>query len=180
MSDYNINNGDTLHLVLRLRGGPPREDKCEREAPPMARMMEKNKKMKEEFEKKEEKKKKKKVMRKCSDNDDDSEGVGSSDNEGGEFDEYSGYNQNRSSIRSGFKEMEKTKMYCERTYFGVVHKPQFALNQFWVDLYKHILENGLSKPFISENFIYACNNHSEMLAALSFMSLPFSSGEHNY
>jgi len=91
-----------------------------------------------------------------------------------------GYAQQRHQIRQGFKELENTKEYCERHYYKKTHSPHFDFNPFWSDLATHIIEKGLNVPFLTQNFIHANSSHTEMLAVLSFMGLPFKAGSHNY
>ena len=89
--------------------------------------------------------------------------------------------EKRKKIKAGYQELGKTKEYTERHYYG---RPQtqvsIQLNQFWIDLARHIVDNGLSKSFLTHNFITAHSSHSEMIAVLSFISLPFTAGEHKY
>ena len=54
------------------------------------------------------------------------------------------------------------------------------MNAFWLDLAKHILTHGMDAPFLSANFIYCSVNHTQMIAALSFLALPFEAKSHNY
>lgn len=54
------------------------------------------------------------------------------------------------------------------------------INTFWVELAKHFLEKSTTAPFLSSNFIYCAANHTEMLAALSVLSLPFEAASHKY
>ena len=77
-------------------------------------------------------------------------------------------------INKGFENLEKTKEYVERSYFGKSERDFrnfINLNQFWVDLASHIIKNADFSNFLSSNFIYATQNHSEMILALSFTDL---------
>lgn len=48
------------------------------------------------------------------------------------------------------------------------------VNKFWSDLVRYILTHGGIENFVSENFIYAFNNHVEALGVLALMDLSFS------
>ena len=84
----------------------------------------------------------------------------------------------REKIQVGFQELEKTKEYTERNYFEVVGNVWIGLNSFWVDVAKHIVQKGMNQPFLTQNFTYANSSHTEMIAALSFLSLPFRPEDH--
>lgn len=80
----------------------------------------------------------------------------------------------RAAIRGGFKELEKTKEYCERNYYGRTSSPSFInANPFWVDLAKHLIEHGTQVPFLTQNFIHAASCHTELLGVLSFFGVAF-------
>ena len=60
-------------------------------------------------------------------------------------------------------------------------KNRVKINGFWVDLAKHSLEHGVfKKNFLSEKFIYCNNNHTEMIAVIALMGLPFETPNHKY
>ncbi|KAL4440764.1 hypothetical protein ABPG74_013745 [Tetrahymena malaccensis] len=102
-----------------------------------------------------------------------------------ECDDFGGSYQNK---RSGFiqqyQNIETTKEYCERHYYSQKElKPQTSLvpvNNFWIDLAKHIITHGQEKPFLTSNFIYCASNHTQMITSLAFLALPFESQSHNY
>jgi len=95
--------------------------------------------------------------------------------EGGEF------MNKREEIQAGFQELEKTKEYAERNYYEIVGKTvHIPLSKFWVDVAKHIVENGLSKPLLTQNFIYSHTSLTELIATLSLLSLPFKPQAHTY
>ena len=61
-------------------------------------------------------------------------------------------------INKGFENLEKTKEYVERSYYGKSERDFrnfINLNQFWVDLASHIIKNADFSNFLSSNFIYA-------------------------
>jgi len=52
------------------------------------------------------------------------------------------------------------------------------LNNFWVDLSKHLVNNeGKADGFLSENFIYSNTCHAEMICALAVLDLDFLGGD---
>lgn len=73
--------------------------------------------------------------------------------------------------------------YVERNYFGDNKTDNYSnlvtVNPFWVDLAKHVFSYGSLANFVSENFIFAFNNHVEALAVLALMDLSFSARD-NY
>jgi len=75
-----------------------------------------------------------------------------------------------------FTNVQPTKEYKERQYYNNSAESFMNLivvNKFWVELARHIVKNGLKAPFLTSNFIYACKNHTEMIACLTFIGLPF-------
>ena len=91
------------------------------------------------------------------------------------------YLNKREQIQAGFQELEKTKEYTERHYFEVIGKTvHIPLNKFWVDVAKHLVENGLSKPLLTQNFIYSHSSLTELIATLALLSLPFKPKAHSY
>jgi len=98
-----------------------------------------------------------------------------------EDDDAGEYLSKRERIQAGFQELEKTKEYTERHYFEVVGKTvHIPLNKFWVDVAQHIVENGLSKPLLTQNFIYSHSSLTELIATLALLSLPFKPKAHSY
>jgi len=73
----------------------------------------------------------------------------------------------------------KTKEYAERQYYNNLSE-YIAQNPFWYDLYTHLAEHGTSKPFLPESFIFANNSHTEMIAVLGFVSVPFKAESHKF
>lgn len=97
--------------------------------------------------------------------------------------DYNAYNSDlleaRTNQRSGFKELESAKEYCERQYYGITHVPTFPVNPFWVDFANHITDpNKKGKPFLTANFMYATSCHTELIAVISLLDLPFTSPSH--
>ena len=71
----------------------------------------------------------------------------------------------RSLIQAGFQELEKTKEYTERHYYGRADKNLgIPLNPFWVDFAKHIAHNAPDQPFLTQNFLFAHSSLTEMIA----------------
>ena len=89
----------------------------------------------------------------------------------------------RKEIKEGYKKLEKTVEYVERNYFGDNKTDNYSklisVNPFWVDLAKHLLASGSIANFVTQNFIFAFNNHVEALAVISLMDLSFSARD-NY
>jgi len=85
----------------------------------------------------------------------------------------------RENVKTGFQEMGKTKEYKERQYYKT-SSVNISLNLFWVDLFNHLAAHGTSKPFLPESLIYANRNHTEMIGALSFISVPFAASSHKF
>ena len=44
-----------------------------------------------------------------------------------------------------------------------------TINKFWLDLAKYIVEHDTIEGFLSENFIYATKNFTEMIGLLTFL-----------
>jgi len=89
--------------------------------------------------------------------------------------------QKRKPMRGGFKEAENAKEYTERNYYGIASETKnMKQNPFWVDLAQHIAKNGLEKPFLTSNFLYATYSHTEMISVMALLSLPFKAESHNY
>ena len=98
-------------------------------------------------------------------------------------DPYEGdYHEQRAKFIEEYKSLGKTKEYEERNYYRINN--QVAINiknsTFWVELAKHLVEKGLETPFLSSKFYYCTGCHTEMLAVLAFIGLPFEYGSHNY
>lgn len=77
-------------------------------------------------------------------------------------------------LRAGFENVEKTKEFMERSYYGLTsldHSSLIPVNGYWVDLAVYIAKNGSPKGFLSQNIIYATSNHAEMVTALAFYDL---------
>ena len=80
----------------------------------------------------------------------------------------------RDAIQAGFQELEKTKEYAERHYYGRVDKHlHIPLNAFWVDFAKHVANHSLDQSFLTQSFLFAQSSVTEMIAVLSLLSLPF-------
>ena len=74
-------------------------------------------------------------------------------------------------------------------YYNIKHSQDYMLrtkaNRFWVDYAKHLVSkfesNGVAnRPFLSKTFKYAINTHTEMIAVLSLIDIPFEAGHHLY
>ncbi|KAL4490234.1 hypothetical protein ABPG72_004273 [Tetrahymena utriculariae] len=102
-----------------------------------------------------------------------------------QFDDFGdNYQNKRSGFIQQYQNVETTKEYCERHYYSQKElQPQTNLvpiNNFWIDLARHIITYGQEKPFLSSNFIYCSSNHTQMITSLAFLALPFESQSHNY
>lgn len=89
--------------------------------------------------------------------------------------------QQRKQLRAGFENVEKTKEFMERSYFGSTvtdHSSLIPLNSYWVDLAQYIVEHGTAQGFLSQNIIYATRNHAEMITALAFYDLKSSNASY--
>ena len=90
--------------------------------------------------------------------------------------------QQRKQFIPGFQSLEKTKEYVERTYFELKDRGQqrshIELNAFWVELAQHIANTSSVAGFLTEKFIFALKNTSELVAVLAFMDLPFQGDEY--
>ncbi|CAD8142905.1 unnamed protein product [Paramecium octaurelia] len=87
------------------------------------------------------------------------------------------YREKRSQFIENFKNIEKTKEYCEKHYSAGCQKDNFknlvSLNGFYVDLVNHSITKGILKEdFLSSKFIYCINNQTEMIAVLALIGLP--------
>ncbi|EAR85110.2 hypothetical protein TTHERM_00530680 (macronuclear) [Tetrahymena thermophila SB210] len=95
-----------------------------------------------------------------------------------------GYQNKRNGFIQQYQNLETTKEYCERHYYSQKElQPQknlVPINNFWIDLARHIITYGQEKPFLSSNFIYCTSNHTQMITSLAFLALPFESQSHNY
>ena len=73
-------------------------------------------------------------------------------------------------------------------YYNIKHAQDYMLrtkvNRFWVDYAKHLVSkfesNEANRPFLSKSFKYAINTHTEMIAVLSLIDIPFEAGYHLY
>jgi len=92
------------------------------------------------------------------------------------------YQDQRAKFIEEYKSLGKTKEYEERNYFRINNGITVNVNNntFWVELAKHLIENGLETPFLSSKFYYCTSCHTTMLSALAFIGLPFEYGSHNY
>lgn len=78
-----------------------------------------------------------------------------------------------------FRTMGVTNEYIERQYYEGSSIGSFnpTSTKFWVDYLDHIL-NTPEKQFLSQNFIYATSNLTEMLAVLALTDLPETKEQH--
>lgn len=95
------------------------------------------------------------------------------------------YVERRSQFKSEFKNIEKTKEYSEKHYAKTKYLNEntnlVSLNGFWVDLVKHSVSAGvLSSPFLSSKFIFCNQNHTQMIAVMAMMGVPFETPNHIY
>jgi hypothetical protein len=94
--------------------------------------------------------------------------------------------EQRSKYRVEFKNADKTKEYCERTFYNTPafsnEKELVKNNQFWGELARAILESkdGNELNFLSSKFIFCNNNFVSLLAALTFLDIPFEPSNHKY
>ena len=89
------------------------------------------------------------------------------------------FHEKRAAIQAGFQELEKTKEYTERHYYGRVDKHlHIPINAFWVDFAKHVASHGIDQPFLTQSFLFAHSSLTEMIAVLSLLSLPFRAEKH--
>ena len=94
--------------------------------------------------------------------------------------------EQRTKYKVEFKNADKTKEYCERTYYNTSsysnEKDLIKINQFWGELARAILdskdEDGLK--ILSSKFIFCTHNFVSLLAALTFIDLPFEPSDHKY
>ena len=84
--------------------------------------------------------------------------------------------EQRKEVRKGFENVKRTKEYVERTYYNRALRDDrdlVGVNEYWVDLARHLVTRRTAAGFLSENFIYALSCHAEMILALAFLDLPF-------
>jgi hypothetical protein len=82
----------------------------------------------------------------------------------------------RTQAKTQFQELENASEYCETHYFKNTNQrvPHLvSANKFWDDFATHIVEKGDTHNFVSPNFMYACNNLTEILAMMAIMDLPY-------
>jgi hypothetical protein len=82
----------------------------------------------------------------------------------------------RTRAKTQFQELENASEYCETHYFKNTNQrvPHLvSANKFWDDFATHIVEKGDTHNFISPNFMYACNNLTEILAMMAILDLPY-------
>ena len=104
------------------------------------------------------------------------------------FDNFAAYNdkiqERRTMFKDAFKNLETTIEYSEKHYYNQKDLNSslelIQENIFWVELARHILLKDKNEPFLSAKFIYCNQNHSTMIAAMTFLSLPFEIPNHNY
>jgi len=88
----------------------------------------------------------------------------------------------RKAHKPALEELGETKEYCETNYYwytGAFTNASFVTRtEFWIDYGMSFVEG--KKFFLSSNFIYTCNNLTEIMAALAMLDLPFVSPEHGY
>ncbi|EGR27080.1 hypothetical protein IMG5_201970 [Ichthyophthirius multifiliis] len=93
----------------------------------------------------------------------------------GDGDEYyqSKLIQQRKQYKVGYQKLEKTIEYIERHYYDDKNIDQYKnlvqINQFWVDFASYIFQKKSVQNFVSESFIYAVQNHVELLAVVSLV-----------
>ena len=109
--------------------------------------------------------------------DDEDEDDGDED----ENEDQDGFLEMRGLIQVGFEEIGKTNEYTERHYYGSSDQQlSIPLSSFWIELADYIMKNkGSVDSFLTGSFIHAHYNHTEMIAVLSFLALPFEAETHN-
>jgi hypothetical protein len=84
----------------------------------------------------------------------------------------------RQKARPFFRQLDKTEEWAENNYYKLPIESQNAqlitVNAFWNDY----AQSDPRQPFLSENFIYASRNFSEIMLALSVLDLPFKAEKH--
>ena len=85
--------------------------------------------------------------------------------------------------KSQFQELEETKEYCETQYYETAElgasKALVGVTPFWADVAQHFACRP-DQPFLSFNFIYGLQSHTEMVATLALLDLPFKSANHGF
>ena len=76
------------------------------------------------------------------------------------------------------KSSKRPKNTNKRGYLSTNNR--FSPNHFWSELAKHLAKNDPSLPFLTQSFIYTARNHTEAIAVLTFLSLPFQPRNHSY
>ncbi len=88
----------------------------------------------------------------------------------------------RRAARQFFQKLDKTKEWVENNYYQLPIEEQNAdmitVNAFWNDFARFVSVQEQGMPFLSKNFIYATENFSDMMLALSVLDLPFKPGTH--
>jgi hypothetical protein len=71
-----------------------------------------------------------------------------------------------------YRTLGVTNEYIERHYYQGSSVSTSVCNKFWMDYLNHCV-SGSTKPFLSENFIYAVENLTVMILVLALEDLPF-------
>ena len=79
-----------------------------------------------------------------------------------------------------YKKADATKEYIESNYYKntIIRSPDIPISLFWAELSENILKGTPS--VLTESVLYATSSLTELIAVLSFSSLPFSSSPHQY
>ena len=162
LADYNIQNGCTLHLVLRLRGAGPRpgEDNDYNEE-------NEDESEDEDFNKKKVKKRKK--MKQVN---------FLNQEKTKEF--KKAYEKAKQEMGAEFEKPGVAIEYKERHYLIKEHKDSKVENPFWLDFAEYIITNKSNKNFLSKYVLYNNINFNEYLMILSIIDLPIDNLKHDY
>jgi len=94
-----------------------------------------------------------------------------------------GRKEDRESYQKPLENVAPTKEYCETNYYLEPQENPKGLvenNPLWFEFAKHLIEKGQSQSFLTKSFIFATTTLTEKLAALAFLSLPYSNETHSY
>jgi len=100
------------------------------------------------------------------------------------YDDFEGQMKQRQLVRQGFQELENTKEYIERGYYNIASQEEARRlvqhNQFWSEAIAHFTEKDLTSTFLTQSYIYSAMNVTQIIGALSLLTLSFESGNHVY
>ena len=101
-----------------------------------------------------------------------------------DYDDFDIQVKQRQLLRQGFQDLESTKEYIERGYYNSTSEQDnrnlVPFTQFWFEAVDHFADKGLSAPFLTQSFIYSASNITQIIGALSLITLSFENGNHIY